>query len=639
MFAIEVCRVIIYRHNLNVSKSITIWGNKVKANNNAKKEPLKIDYENKRLSTFYFLPLLLIAGFIPLIVYGKYLYLSGTTQSLYWTGQQKYLDFFSYWKSRWVIALTMIGLVFYIILYVQKKLPFKNLKQYYIPLGIYAIFVVVSTIFAKDTQTALWGFVDMYQGMFVLLSYVIITFLTINFVNNERDVKLFVKAFTFLMIVEGIFGITQYFGFDFFQTALGKKLIVPSDVQVENLSFSFGPKTIYGTLFNPNFVGSFATLMLPLAVAFLLLAKTKKQRILYTVIVVMMIFTCIGSNSRAGYLGVAVSALYVLWLFRKNAIKHWKGIISIFAAFAIFLVGLNVISQGAIFSRLKEFNIKEQIEITRATNENAFKIEDIALGKDSFSITTSREKLNFKIVGDKLYFSDQDDKELRIETKGNKITINDNRYSDYKIIIADNYPGITVERSSRVMNFYFSENGVRLIGTGGKLIEQTVPAESFGPLNGLEKLGSNRGYIWGRTIPLLKNYMFYGAGPDNFPMAFPQDDILTKINVYIDSNIVVDKAHSLYLQIAVNTGVLSLLTLLAIWGYYIFSSFKLYNKVELNSLERYVGAFCSAGILGYLAAGIFNDNVVSVFPIFWIILGMGISINMRIKNKLSDREP
>ena len=134
-----------------------------------KNEPITIDYENKKLSIVYFLPLLLIAGFVPLIVYAKYVNLEGTKQALYWTGQRQYLDFFSYWKSMWVVILTAIALIFYIILYKQKKLPFKNLKQYYIPLGIYAIFVIISTVFAIDTQTALWGFVDMYQGMFVLL--------------------------------------------------------------------------------------------------------------------------------------------------------------------------------------------------------------------------------------------------------------------------------------------------------------------------------------------------------------------------------------------------------------------------------------------------------------------------------------
>ena len=128
-----------------------------------KKEPITIDYENKKLSIVYFLPLLLIAGFVPLIVYAKVVNLEGTTQALYWTGQKQYLDFSateinvgsnSYSNSTY----------FYIILYKQKNCLSK-LKTILYPLGIYAIFVIISTIFAIDTQTALWGFVDMYQGL------------------------------------------------------------------------------------------------------------------------------------------------------------------------------------------------------------------------------------------------------------------------------------------------------------------------------------------------------------------------------------------------------------------------------------------------------------------------------------------
>ncbi|MDW5298601.1 MAG: O-antigen ligase family protein [Sedimentibacter sp.] len=601
-----------------------------------KREPIKIDYENKKLSVFYFLPLLLIAGVVPLIVYAKYIDLSGTTQALYWTGQQQYLDFFSYWKSSWVIALTAIALIFYIILYMQKKLPLKNLKQYYIPLGIYAIFVIISTIFAIDTQTALWGFVDMYQGMFVLLSYVLVTFLTINFINNERDVNLFVNAFLFLMIAEGIIGITQYFGFDFFQTDIGKNLILPNNLKVDDLSFSFGPKTIYGTLFNTNFVGSFAALMLPLSVAFLLGAKTTQKRIISAIAVVLMIFVLIGCNSRAGYLGVAVTFVFAVWLFRKVIIKHWIGFVGLVIIFALVLVGLNNVSEGRIFTRLKTLNLKEQIEAVKAVanDETKFKFEDIILEKNTFAIKTNYETLNFKIDEDKLYFLDENSNELEITTKGKEITINDKKYAGYKITIAGNYPGVTVNRAGRNFNFYFTNDGVKLLGSGGRITEPVV-ADTFKPLDGLEKLASNRVYIWGRTLPLLKSYVLKGAGSDNYPIVFPQDDFIGKLSAGMEMNTVVDKPHNLYLQIATNTGVLSLLSLIGLWGIYIVSGLKLYSKIVFDSLEKYIGASCLISIIGYLSAGMFNDSVVSVAPIFWILLGLGISINFRLKSKIS----
>ena len=601
------------------------------------KQPITIDYENKKLSVIYFLPLLLIAGFVPLIVYAKYVDLEGTTQALYWTGQRQYLDFFSYWKAQWVVVLTAIALIFYIVLYIQKKLPLKNLKQYYIPFGIYAIFVIISTIFAIDKPTALWGFVDMYQGMFVLLSYVTITFLTINFVNSERDVTLFAKAFTILMIIEGLLGITQYFGFDFFQTKIGNSLIIPGNLQVDNLSFSFGPKTIYGTLFNTNFVGSFATLMLPLSVAFLLGAKTNKQRIVSGIAVVPMIFTWIGCNSRAGYLGVAVGAVFALWLFRNVIIKHWKVSVGILAVFAIMVVGLNISSGGVLLNRLKTFNVVAQINNIKERNETNFKFEDIELGKDTISIKTNRQILNMKIDGDKLYFLDENMVELPITVSRNIIEINDgNKYWEInKIKIPQDYPGVylTTHWGWGNINFYFAQDGIKILGSGGRIAEPIV-ADRFEPLDGLEKFMSGRGYIWSRTIPMLKTYIVKGSGADNYPLAFPQDDFMAKLRMGSDASLVIDKPHNMYLQIGTNTGVISLIALIFIWGIYIISSLKLYSRIKFNSLISFVGASCLVSIIGYLTAGIFNDHIVSVAPLFWIILGLGISINLKIKRDI-----
>lgn len=598
------------------------------------KQPLSINYENKRLSILYFAPLLIIAGFVPLITYAKYLDLQGTTQSLFWTGQQQYLDFFSYWKSRWLIVLTAITCVFYIVLYKQNKLPFKNVKQYYIPLGIYAIFVLISTLFAVDTTTALWGFVDMYQGMFVLMSYVFITFLTINFINNESDLSLFVRAFLFLMLVEGFIGIGQYFGFDIYQTDIGKSLIMPGNLLVENLSFSFGPKTIYGTLFNTNYVGSFATLMLPMSIAALLGAKSMKQRICAVLASVLMIFIWIGCNSRAGYIGVAISSILGLWLFRKAIKRYWKISVSLLAASAVIFVGFNFISDGELLSRIKTFNLIEQIENMKVYNENALKFESIELGKNTFSVKTNKETLNFKVEQEKLYFLDKEFNELEIVTKGNEITFKDPNYSRYKIFMPEDYPGVTVTIGGSLykINFYIGENNIKILGTGGRITTPVV-AERIESWDDYDGLLSDRVYIWSRTIPLLKDNFIKGVGADNFPIAFPQDDFVGKLNTGWDANMVVDKPHNMYLQIGLNTGVISLLSLLAAWSIYLITSLKIYNKIHYDSLEKYVGVACFISIFGYLVAGFFNDQVVSVAPLFWIILGMGICINFNLNKK------
>jgi hypothetical protein len=592
-----------------------------------------------QVSWLYFIPLLLIAGFVPLIVHGKYINLTGTTQALFWTGQNELLDFFSYWKSRWVIFLTITSTLIYIFLLISKKLSFKKEYKYYIPLAVYAFFVILSTIFAVDKPTALNGFVDMYQGMWVLLSYVMITFLVINFVNNERDIKLFLYAFVFLIIVEGIIGVGQYFGFDIFNTKFGNSLIIPSGVHVEGgLTFNFGKHTIYGTLFNTNFVGSFAALMLPIAVAFLIGVKTLKQRIVTGAALVLCLFTWIGCNSRAGYVGVAFSTLVALVMLRKYVIKYWKISVAVFLLGIVGLIGFNYISSGMLISRMQSLNVFKAIKEAKeySKSEETFKFKAIDLEKDNVSIKTTHQNLNIKVDGEKLYFVDENAEVLKMKTDENgRLLVDDPTKFYLKVQISETYPGFTVITPWSVLNslnFYIAEDGLKMIGSGGRIIEPVV-AKSFKLLDGFEKFGSNRGYIWSRTIPLLNDYFIVGAGADNYPVIFPQDDYIAKLNIGWGALTVTDKPHNMYLQIAVNTGVVSLISLITIWIIYVFQSVKMYWKLKLDSIYKYIGLACFISIVGYLLVGIFNDHIVSVSPIFWCIFGLGISINSILKTK------
>ena len=44
----------------------------------------------------------------------------------------------------------------------------------------------------------------------------------------------------------------------------------------------------------------------------------------------------------------------------------------------------------------------------------------------------------------------------------------------------------------------------------------------------MERLGSGRGYIWSRSIPLIKQAGFMGLGADTYPEYFPQNDFKGK---------------------------------------------------------------------------------------------------------------
>jgi hypothetical protein len=156
-----------------------------------------------------------------------------------------------------------------------------------------------------------------------------------------------------------------------------------------------------------------------------------------------------------------------------------------------------------------------------------------------------------------------------------------------------------------------------------------VEAESIG-FEGYERLGSSRGYIWSRTLPLLKETILIGHGPDTYAMYFPQDDVIGKLKFFSTPRIIVDKPHNMYLQTAINTGILSLFALFWLWGNYLYSSLILYFKSDLNNWKERLGISLMGSVTAYLIAGFFNDSVISVAPVFWIILGLGISLNILV---------
>ena len=43
------------------------------------------------------------------------------------------------------------------------------------------------------------------------------------------------------------------------------------------------------------------------------------------------------------------------------------------------------------------------------------------------------------------------------------------------------------------------------------------------------------------------------------------------------------------------------------------------------------------GVFGFAVAGLVDDSTVSVMPLFYTVLGMGIAVNMMIEGKCEDK--
>jgi hypothetical protein len=255
-------------------------------------------------------------------------------------------------------------------------------------------------------------------------------------------------------------------------------------------------------------------------------------------------------------------------------------------------------------------------------------LKDIVLNGNQASIIYGDDTLNFVLNGSQLEFTDTSKKKLDISTnETGKISFNDSRYKDYNISLESSSNVFNIILNNMKFSLYLDQKGFKILGERGILLDKLDHPESVG-FEGREKFGSMRGYIWSRSIPLLKNNLILGGGPDTFVMQFPQHDYVGKLRAFDMVNQIVDKPHNMYLQIGINTGVVSLIAVLFLLAAYLISSLKLYarKKVEIGEKEIFGMAFLSA-VIGYAVSNLANDSLVSVAPVFWIILGLGISCN------------
>ena len=135
-------------------------------------------------------------------------------------------------------------------------------------------------------------------------------------------------------------------------------------------------------------------------------------------------------------------------------------------------------------------------------------------------------------------------------------------------------------------------------------------------------------------MTILKDYIFVGSGADTFALVYPNGDFVDKYNNGYD-NMIITRPHCMYLQIAVQSGVLSLICFLVFYIWYFISSLRLYYKQRLNNPLVAAGFGILLGTMGYMISALANDSTITVAPVYWGLLGIGIGINHRIRSSAS----
>jgi hypothetical protein len=481
----------------------------------------------------------------------------------------------------------------------------------------------------------MFGLPNHYQGGFVLLSYVVLMAAAMLAAGSRRHVIWVLWALCASALVIGIIAVFQGFGCDVFLTDFGRTLILPPDLQTQSnrIGWTHSVSTAYGTLHNPNYLGSYMAMLCPLSLGLFAFARNRPAEVAFLCFFGLMLAALLASRSRAGLVGTVVSSGILVLLMRKDLISHARSWCVMGIAAVLVTVCLNGVSGGPVANSLRR-TLSDMRQLLQSPPREP-QLKQVFADGNTVRCETSEATLAIAMQhGGVLRFDDGSGHLLmaRHDPKAMTITFSDPRYRLYSIRL-DRENLLQLDWRSASFQFHWSGKQFTMVNRWGQPV--VADATHNLPAPRLASFASGRGYIWIRTIPLLKKTLFLGFGPDTFAAHFPQNDVVIKANVYADPDMIVDKPHSLYLQVAVETGVVSLIALLSLFAWYTAVSVRLYGSGRQDTPSAQLGVTLFSAFCGYAVAGVFNDSAVPVAPVFWTLLGLGIAINCQLESRHS----
>lgn len=598
----------------------------------------------KEKSITFFFPIALVLTIVPLIVRMRISEPDEDTLKLY--GSSANSDLFTQNKEICLIFLSAIILIIAITCF--KKFYEKKDKLINIMIIcslIFLGFTFLSTLFSKYKHVAFWGIYDRSEGFITIACYILLFIYSIYTFKKTEEFKFILIPILILVYINGFLGLFQYFGSDLIKTSLGGLIAIPSSYNIDpsKLSLAYESGTIYGTLYHYNYVGSFTALVLPILFGACVIEDDIFLKLLSMGGCVTGLWLLFGSTSRAGLIGFGAIIVFACIFFGKLLLKKKKAILITIACLAVFTVGLNFATSGKIFDRIPSL-VADGLSLFKSNTDFDYRdhipVKNIEHIDNNIVLTLPTDTLTISFENNDYVFRNSKNEvvdyksEFNSKIKAYDYTTTDANFSNIsfrsgKIKSKTKNDGLMLILNGSSSEFMFitrDDNSMHLIDP--KTLEEIdldFP-ETIG-FNGKEKLASARGYIWSRSLPLLKDTLILGSGPDTFSFDFPQHDMLGKLYAYGTTNMIISKAHNLFLQIGLNNGVVALIAFVILIMVYIIDSFKLYALKNKYDEKQILGSILALSVIGYLFTGLFNDSVICVAPIFWIILGVGAAVN------------
>lgn len=230
------------------------------------------------------LPIIAVLSVIPLITY-MYSYETKLGKFEWYTSQTSAVDFFLHTKLIWflVACACMIFCLVYMIFADEQKAAWCKIL---IPLAIYCGISFISALASSNRDFCFSGIYEQFEPVWALMGYCLTAYYCFFIMRTEAAVKRIMPWFVAGITVMVLLGLSQALKHDFFRTSLGQKLMTPSTYKGGPLKFNFEEGRTYLSLYNPNYVGFYVCLIVPILVGLIFAFKKVWAKIGCAVLIV-----------------------------------------------------------------------------------------------------------------------------------------------------------------------------------------------------------------------------------------------------------------------------------------------------------------------------------------------------------------
>ena len=588
-------------------------------------------------------PLIFVLALLPLIV-RVYPYYARLSQFPWFSPDDFHVDFFLHGK---MAALNGVG-IYMLVLLIGYALLGKLEKRrpwILIPVAVYAVFSLASSALSPYSEYAFGGNFEGFESVWSVLTYCLIVVYAYYMIRSVREIRVLLYSFSAGVLLLSVIGICQSAGCNPLSLPWITALTIPAEYREALEGVVEYNDGTYLTLYNTNYVGVYMAMTVPVLLFLIFdfdrsksfanvraVACTVVKLVFFSALSAAALYMLFLSESEAGVLALCAGIVFLpVVLYRKL----WKHKLIALVSLAVVIGGAAVFGRPFIqpaFDRLfSQLSAEKQLpDLTR-----------IHADENGVTFTYKGADAVFRMEEvDTDYFVfaayDGNGEPLRLSSSSWVFEFADEPYSDFSVSyypVAD-YLSMSVwlDGHNWVFTNTTGSGTYQLLNYYDKWVDLADP-ETFTPLDGHERLFSRRGYIWSRSIPLLKQSAVLGIGADCFVFAFPQLDYLGRAKSGYVDNQVFTKPHDLYLQIAIQYGIPALLAFLIFFGMYFFQSFKLYSRKCLNGPEAKAGLGIFVGMVVYMITGLTNDSMIVVSPLFWTLMGIGLVANDMMSKK------